>query len=251
MRPRARVQQIAAQINEHFEKDENDEALKLRPELDKAKEKAKDANQLYLSIREAQTSDGNDPASRFVPVGGDPEPKPVADLRASPAYREQFFNALKTGFTPKLAQTGQISAEKYKLLMDALSETGAAGAEGGLLLPIDFDVMIREYRRLAVDMSQYVTVEPVTTLSGWRAMEVGKAAAAFTEIDETDFPVGERIPAMESPTFTRITYTVKKDGGYLPVANDLLLDTPSNIMQYLARWCGRKTSLTNTSLIWP
>jgi HK97 family phage major capsid protein len=246
----ARVQEIAAQINTHFEAGENEQALELRPKLDAAKAEAKGAHQLYLSMAAATTPDG-DPAHRFIPMGGDPEPQHVRDLRASDEYRSQFFNALRAGATPKTIRSGHVPAEPYRLLLDALTETGGspAGAEGGLLLPVDFDTMIGEYQRLAVDLAPYTAIEDVTTLAGWRAMEVGPAALPFAAITESDFPSGERIPAMESPTFTRVEYSVDKYGGYLPVAEDLLNDTPSNIMGYLARWCGRKKSLTNTSLV--
>lgn len=247
----ARVNQIAAQVVALFDEGKVSEAVALQAQLDEAKKSYQDQNQLYLSML-AATSDNGDPARRFVPIGGEAETQQVRDLRASNAYRDQFFSALRVGATPQSIQDGRHSAERYKLLMDALTETGGvpAGAEGGLLLPTDFDTMIREYRRLAVDLSPYVTVEPVTTLSGWRAMEVGPAALPFAEIFETPVPPQtERLAEMESPTFTRVTYTVRDFGGYLPIANNLLSDTPASIMQYLSRWIGRKTSLTNTSLI--
>ena len=246
----ARVQQIAAQINDLFDANKLDEALKLQPELDKAKSEAKQAQQLYLSMQAATVSDG-DPASRFVPAGGDPEPKEVKDMRASSEYRDQFWSAFRNGVSPKSIKAGMHRAEQFGLLMDALSETGGspAGAEGGFLNPVEFDNMIHEKQRLAVDLAQYVNVEEVTAYSGWRAVETAKAAQPFAAITESAFPSGERIAEMESPTFTKVEYTVVDYGGYLPVANDLLADTPANIMAYLSRWCGRKVSLTNTSLI--
>jgi HK97 family phage major capsid protein len=247
----ALVNQIAAQIVALYDEGKVAEAVALQAQLDEAKKAYQDQNQLYLSMLSA-TSNNGDPAQRFVPVGGDAEPAQVRDLRASPAYRDQFFAALRAGATPQSIQDGHHSAERYRLLLDALTETGGIppGAEGGLLLPTDFDTTIREFRRLAVDLSPYVTVEPVTTLSGWRAMEVGAAALPFAEIFETPVPPQtERLAEMENPTFTRVTYTVRDFGGYLPIANNLLSDTPAAIMRYLGRWIGRKTSLTNTSLI--
>ena len=246
----ARVQSIAAQINEHFESGNTEEALKLRPELDKAKNDAHEAHQLYLSMQSTTLNEG-DPAKRFVPTGGDLEPKQSKDLRSSDTYRDAFFKAFKSGVSPKSIHAGMHPSEPFKVLLDALTETGGTpvGSEGGFLLPVDFDNMIKEMQRLAIDLAPYVNVEEVTAYSGWRAIETAKAALPFAEIDEADFPAGERIPAMESPTFTKVDYTVKKYGGYLPVSNDLTNDTPANIMGYISRWCGRKVSLTNTSLI--
>lgn len=249
----ARVQQIAAQINDLFEKGQTEEALKLRPELDAAKAEAKEAHQLYLSMQAATVSDG-DPAQRFVPVGGDPEPQAVREMRASNEYMADFFAALRVGASPKTVMNGQHRAEQFSRLMNALTETGGvpAGAEGGFLLPVDFDTTIKSFRRLAVDLSEYVTVETVSTMTGWRAMEVASAALPFAPIADAPAPAfpASRLAEMENPGFQRVTYNLVDYGGFLPVANNLLSDTPASIMQYLGRWCGRKESLTNTSLIW-
>ena len=245
-----KVTDLAEEIDALFEANKTEDALKKAPALEAARNEAKEMNQLYISMQ-AQTQNDGDPASKFVKVGGDPEPKKVADLRASQTYLDTFFNAFKRGVTPKTIANGQHGAEPYKILFDALTETGGtpAGAEGGFLNPIAFDNMIKEQQRLAVDLAPYFNVESVTAYSGWRAMEVAAAALPFAEITEADFPSGERIPAMESPTFKKIEFTLKKYGGYLPVASDLLTDSTAAIMEYLAKWCGRKVSLTNTSLI--
>ncbi len=245
-----KVSDLASEIDTLFEADKTAEALAKAPELEKLKAEAKQTNQLYMSMQSLAQGDGN-PAGKFVKAGEDAEPKVIADLRKSPVYSDAFFKALRVGASPKTIGNGMHGAEPYKVLLDALSETGGspAGAEGGFLLPVDFDAMIHEQRRLAVDLSPFVNEETVTAYSGWRAFEVAAAALPFAEITEADFPSGERIPGMESPTFTKVEYTVKKYGGYLPVSSDLFADTPAAIMQYLARWCGRKTSLTNTSLI--
>lgn len=244
-----RVQDVATRINEHLDKNEIDQALALRAELDKAKAESNEASQLYLSMTAA--GQGEDPAQNFVPMGGDRESAQVRDLRATNEYVQEFFQALKVGASPQSIQRGNHRAENYGRLMNALTETGGspAGAEGGFLLPVDFDNMIREQQRQAVDLGPYFGVEEVTMFSGWRAIETAAAALPFALITESDFPSGERVPAMESPTFTKIEYTVQDYGGYLPIANDLLNDTPATIMRYLAKWCGRKVSLTNTSLL--
>lgn len=245
------VANLANRIDALFNEGKTEEALALSGQLADAKKKAKDANQLYLEMQDATQNPGIDPAQRFVRAGGDPEPVQVKELRKSQTYADAFFKAMKAGVSPKSINTGASAAEPFKVLMDALTETGGtpAGSEGGFLLPVDFDNMIKAQMRLAVDLSPFVNVEEVNAYSGWRAVETAAAAAAFALITETDFPSGERIPAMESPTFTKVAYTIKKYGGYLPVATDLLNDTPAAIMAYLSKWCGRKVSLTNTSLI--
>lgn len=245
-----KVQNLADQIDALFEADKTEDALKFSPELEKARADAKEMNALYITMQ-AQTQNDGDPAGKFVRVGADPEPKAVQDLRGSQAYTDAFFSAFRKGATPKSIANGMHPAEPYKVLLDALSETGGApaGAEGGFLNPIEFDNMIKEQQRLAVDLAPYFNVETVNAYSGWRAMEVAAAALPFAEVVESAFPSGERIPEMESPTFKKIEFTLKKYGGYLPVASDLLTDSTAAIMQYLAKWCGRKVSLTNSSLL--
>jgi HK97 family phage major capsid protein len=162
-----------------------------------------------------------------------------------------LWDAVREGVTP--ANIGKLSGagERYGLLMNALTELGGspAGSEGGFLNPVDFDGIIHEMQRLAVDLAPDCNVEEVTAYSGWRSFETAAAALPFAEIVESNFPSGERIAEMESPTFTKVEYALKDYGGYLPVANNLFQDSPANIMQYLARWCGRKVSLTNSSLV--
>jgi HK97 family phage major capsid protein len=236
-----KVQGLATQINTYFEANETEKALELRPQLDKAKADAKAANDLYHSMR-AAVGEGSDPARKFTPVGGDPEPKGITDLRASQEYGNQFWAAFRSGATPKGIQAGQHSAERYGRLMDALTETGGApaGSEGGFLNPIDFDNKIIERMRQFLDLVESCfNLEMVTAYSGWRAIETATALLplqAMTEnTDQTE---------IENPTFVKLPYTVTDRGGFLPIGNDLLMDSPANIMQYVAKWFGKKVVLT-------
>ncbi|MEN6522357.1 MAG: phage major capsid protein [Anaerolineaceae bacterium] len=241
------VQKIAAELNDLFEKGQTEEALALRPRLDAAKKTAKEAHQLYLSMQAATVSDA-DPAKHFFPIDGDPEKPEIKNLRASDEYRKQYFDALKAGASPKSIIEGRHSAERYGRLMDALTETGGtpAGSEGGFLNPVDFDNMIVERKKQFYDLANDVNVEDVTAYSGWRVIETAAAAVPFAQLTEnTD------MPEAENPTYQRIDYAVKDYGGYLPVSNSLLSDTPALIMNYLSKWFARKVVLTDNSLILP
>lgn len=235
----------AEEIDALFNAGKISEALELRPALDEAKTKATSANQLYLSMQDA-SAPGSDPASRFTPAGGNPEPKHVADMRKSNEYTKAFFSAFKSGVSPKTIMAGQHRAEPYKILLDALTETGGnpVGEDGGFLLPVDFDNLIKELLREYPDMAPYVNVEDVNAYSGWRAVEQAAAALPFAAITEN-----VTLAEMEAPKFDKVTYTIVDYGGYLPVSNDLLSDTPANIMAYVGRWVAKKIALTNTSRI--
>ncbi len=241
----ARVQEIAAQINDLFEKNQNEEALKLKESLDQAKVNASQAHELYLSML-AATQGSEDPAKRFVPMGGDKEPKEKAELRASPEYKQVFFEALKNGVSIKSILSGQHSAEKYGLLLNALTETGDSGDEGGNLLPSDFDNKIRELLRFYINLADpaYVNIEDVTAYSGWRAVEQGKPAAAFAAHTEN-----QTMAEAADPEWSKVTYTIVEYSGYIPIVTNLLSDAPAPIMAYLGRWLAQKAALTYNSLI--
>lgn len=166
----------------------------------------------------------------------------VDAIRSTREYTRAFFDALAMGATVKSGR----NIESLKPLYNALTETGGtpAGSEGGFLVPIDFDNAIREVMRQYVNLADYVSVENVTTLSGWRAVEVGPAQQGFAEINELT-----NIPDAEQPSFKKVEYTVRKFGGKIPISNELLSDNQANLMGYLARWFGRKAVLTNNTQI--
>jgi HK97 family phage major capsid protein len=244
----ARLQEIAGRIETLYDQNKIEEGLALKPELDQARKAYDDANQMYLSVLAMSTKDGDGNARKFVPMGGDREPQAVTDMRASREYVQTFFKAMKNGVSPKTIEAGQHRAESYKLLLDALTETGGspAGSEGGFLNPIDFDNLIHTLTRQYFDLATIVNVEEVTAHTGWRAIETAVAMLPFALMTES--PPTDMAEA-EEPTFTKISYTISDYGGYMPISNDLLNDTPANIMNYLARWVARKVVLTDNSLV--
>lgn len=235
----------AVEIQKLFDTNETEKGLAMKADLDKLTKSAKDAEEMYLSMRDA--AQGDDPAKNFVPADdrAKAEEAKNADILKSNEYTGAFFKALATNSTPKDFKKSGIPAG-MEVLTKALTETGGtpAGADGGFLLPVDFNNMIIERKRQFLDLSQFVNVENVQAFSGWRAVEKAAAALPFTTFDNNG-----PVPAAEQPAFVRVDYQVKDYGGFLPVANDLLEDTPANIMAYLSKWFGKKIVLTNNSLI--
>lgn len=235
----------AVEIQKLFDANETDKGLAMKADLDKLTKSAKDAEEMYLSMRDAAA--GDDPAKNFVPADDRQKANEAKDnnILKSNEYVNAFFKALSSSMTPKDFKKSGVPAG-MEILSKALTETGGtpAGADGGFLLPTDFNNMIIERQRQFFDLSQFVNVENVQAFSGWRAVEKAVAQQPFTTFDNNN-----PVPAAEQPAFVKVTYQVKDYGGFLPISNDLLEDTPANIMAYLSKWFGRKTVLTNNSLI--
>ncbi|MGW8114043.1 phage major capsid protein [Caproicibacterium sp. NSD3] len=235
----------AVEIQKLFDAGDTEKGLAMKTDLDTLTKKAKDAEEMYLSMRDA--AQGEDPAKKFVPADDREKANKAksSDILKSNEYTTAFFKAFASSMTPKDFKKSGVP-EGMDVLMKALTETGGtpAGADGGFLLPTEFNNMIIERKRQLLDLSQYVNVENVQAFSGWRAVEKAAASTPFTT-----FANNSTVPASEQPAFEKITYQVSDYGGLLPVGNDLLEDTPVNIMTYLAKWFGKKVVLTNNSLI--
>ena len=167
--------------------------------------------------------------------------KAVDAIRSTNEYANAFSKALRSGVTVKRAR----GVEAFAPLMKALQETGGSpeGSDGGFLVPQDFDNMIHQMEKEYLDLSQFFTVEQVTTLSGWRAVENG-TRKKLPKIAEM-----ATIGKDDQPKFAKVSYTVEKYGDRLPVSSELLEDNTAGLLQYLAGWFGPKYILTKNSLL--
>lgn len=156
-------------------------------------------------------------------------------------YKNAFFYAITNGVTPKNGKDN----EKVAILYNALTESGGtpAGADGGFLVPTSFNNMIIECRRQLVALADVVTVESVTTPTGWRAIDT-KATTGFSKVDEMG-----NIPKDDQPKFTKVTYSLEKYGLIVPVSSELLNDNTAGLEAYLARWFAKKGIITENKLI--
>jgi HK97 family phage major capsid protein len=235
----------AVEIQKLFDAGDTEKGFTMKSDLDILTKKAKDAQEMYLSMTDA--AQGDDHAKNFVPVDDRQKAADAKDtnILKSNEYTNAFCKALSCNMTLKDFKKSGIP-QGMEILTKALTETGGtpAGADGGFLLPVDFNNMIIERQRQFLDLSQFVNVENVQAFSGWRAIEKAVASAPFTT-----FANNAPVPAAEQPAFTKIEYQVKDYGGLLPVANDLMEDSPVNLMAYLSKWFGKHVVLTNNSFI--
>ena len=112
-------------------------------------------------------------------------------------------------------------------------------SDGGFTVPQDIRTDIIELRRSEDELQQYVNVEPVTTLSGSRVIEVDAANTPWGDVDE-----GEEFPEEETPKLRQIKYKIKKKGGILKTTQELLKDSATNILAYINKWIAKKSRAT-------
>ena len=167
--------------------------------------------------------------------------KSVDAIRSTKEYARAFAAAMRDGASVKRCA----GVEKYQPLYKALTEGGGspAGADGGFLVPLDFDNAIVKMEKDYFDLSRFFNVETVGTLSGWRAIESG-VPTALPKVAEM-----AAIGTVDQPKFRQVEYSVSKYADRLPIANELLEDNAANLLAYVADWFVPKYILTKNALL--
>lgn len=169
-------------------------------------------------------------------IPNNPIPQPQANT-VQP--NDAFVNAMK-------AAVGKHRlSDDEKEVLNATTMTEGIPADGGLTVPKDIRTAIKELRRSGPDaLENHVNVEPVSTVTGSRVIEVEADYIPFDNVDEAaDFPL------MEAPKFEDIQYNVKKKGGILKFSKELFSDTAENIQAYIKKWTFKKSKATRNALI--
>lgn len=150
----------------------------------------------------------------------------------SQAYENAFVSFLK----------GNASLDEKMTIQAALSST--ADADGGLLIPKDQETQVIELARDYSSLRDLVYVEPVSTLTGTRVIEVDGEYTPFAEATE-----GSKISDIENGDFKAIPYSCKTYGGILPIPNNLLKDNKGNLLYHVSKWFAKKKVATENKLI--
>lgn len=117
-------------------------------------------------------------------------------------------------------------------------------ADGGYTVPEDIVTKIYELRTAKASLLDLVGYETVTTNKGARTYKTRATQTGFTLV-----PEGTSIPKGNTPQFARLTYSIKKYGGYFPVTNELLADSDENIVGILTGWIADESRATANKLI--
>lgn len=151
-----------------------------------------------------------------------------------------FVNVFTAGVLKKAVNEEDIKI--YNQMTEADPTEGVS--DGGLTVPQDIRTQVKELRRSLDALEPFINVEPVTTLSGSRVIEVNADQVPFDNVDEA-----AQFPDVDTPKFKNIAYKVVKKGGILKVTRELLQDSAENILSYLTNWIGKKARVTRNFLI--
>ena len=143
-------------------------------------------------------------------------------------YKKAFFNMVR----------GKNTLANDEILT-AKNQLSSSGEDGGYLIPNDQQTAINELKKHTFAFRDYITIEPVTTMTGSRVMEKDAEDEGFADITS-----GGEIADVTSPKFVNIPYSIKDYGGILPIPNNLKNDSDVNLEKYINKWLARKTNTT-------
>lgn len=152
----ARVKAIAAQIDIHMEADEMDKALALRPKLDAAKAEAQETHELYISMLNATSNEG-DPGQRFAPGAG---VHVVTDEADQPFESDgEFFRAVKMAAQRPAQTDPRLLSRK---VVDATGMSEGVPEDGGYLLQPETSSKIVENMYSVGEILSLISKDPVS-----------------------------------------------------------------------------------------
>jgi HK97 family phage major capsid protein len=163
------------------------------------------------------------------------------DAELETEYKRVFLKGLRR---QRITADDHSTINEYRAAMHEGGVTGDPDGDMGIIVPQDIQTRINELMRTLNDLSQYIRVETVNTLSGSRVLEKDEDMVPFAVVDE----YGE-IQEIDNPKFTPVTYKLIKRAGFLPLTNELLKDTDQNILAYISNWIAKKHVVTKNSLI--
>ncbi|MEK4187211.1 phage major capsid protein [Paenibacillus sp. FSL L8-0494] len=166
------------------------------------------------------------------------------DVELEQEYQGIFLRGLRRkGITADMRSV-IAEYEKRTVLNEGQTDPAIPDGDLSILVPKDVQTQINEVIRSLDDLSQYVSVEQVTALSGSRVLEAYGTMTPFQELSEYD-PMEEH----DSPKFRPVEYKLKDRGGFLPLTSNLLQDSDQALLRYITRWIGRKSVVTRNTLI--
>lgn len=134
-------------------------------------------------------------------------------------------------------------ANAVRGMIDKNMSEGTA-VDGGYTVPEDIQTKVQRLRETKESLRDLITIKTVKTNSGKETYKTRGQATGFSSVEE-----GGKIPKAGSPKFSRLSWTITKYGGYMPVTNELLDDSDENIEALMTEWLADESRMTWNKLI--
>lgn len=146
----------------------------------------------------------------------------------------------ETGYEKAVKSFGSAARNGFKVgkaAGDMMQE--GVDADGGYTVPSDIVTRIISLRDSKESLLGEVRVVNVTTKSGRRTLKKRGQHTGFATVAEA-----AKFGKAATPQFETVSYEIEKRGGYLPVTNELLEDSDSNITAVAEEWLGDEARVT-------
>lgn len=153
-------------------------------------------------------------------------PKPAAP-KTQDTVEAKFADAARHGF--RASYTG-------------LSE--GDDAKGGYTVPKEISTKIREYKEAEFNLGQLVTVENTKYIEGEWTYDKKGETEGFVEVPENG-----KIPQVDTGSFERKTYKIKKYAGIVAATSEIMTDSDANLTNYISKKLGKKSAVTENKMI--
>lgn len=119
------------------------------------------------------------------------------------------------------------------------------GEDGGYTVPEDVSTKVEQYKDVEYSLLDDIDVVPVKTNKGSRTYLKKGEVDTFLDIDEN----GEITEEIGAPKFERLPYAILDRAGFMPVSNDLVEDSDTNILDFVANWLAKANIATTNKKV--
>ncbi|ULO08928.1 phage major capsid protein [Paenibacillus sp. 19GGS1-52] len=232
----AKLEQRKTEVRSFLAQDKTKEAEEAMEEVRSMQAKAK-------MLQEMENEERSD-LGGGIPLGGNTNLQTREDVELESEYRSIFLRGLRRQDVTADMRSVVREYERRAVMNEGQTNPAIPQGDSSLLVPKDIQTQINTIERSLNDLSMYVNMQYVNTLSGTRVLEEVQSITPFAPIDEYGI-----FPEMDNPKFRPVDYKVKKYGGILPLTNDLLADSDQNVINYVSAWIANKAVFTRNKLI--
>ena len=116
---------------------------------------------------------------------------------------------------------------------------------GGYTVPEDIQTEINNWKESEFSFLDEIDVVPVSTNKGARTYQKKGQAEVLTDLDENGAITGQ----ITTPKFERVTYNIKDRAGFMPVSNDLINDSTTDIKDFIIKWLSKCNIATTNAKV--